>query len=1047
MLRRSIIWWELLHGTTIHNVSDRLSQLLNPEGKLRSNLNKDDLKACLRRDVIPIMRGNAYDSVLPSDLVKRDLCLLCREAAYSAAVLEANPHGVFVQSLVRFIADDSANMNFVQRMTTTQVTKIIEYLSFIQLDFSDAEKCFPTLISRLNFKHLQNLSRVMFCLSERGYTDLNVRLIIPAYPGGKWSSEPVGDNAQYSPPSEAVRVLRALSKSARMYIEKYYPLATTEVDLLDPPKDSSQNKQGHRTTSSNQAILHPFPLSSFHIFRSHLLEFILSHAHKLRGAHWVNFSRALLHFPPSLQTLTGFEASPELLQCLSVNISSGGGASYARRQEGHSVSSFRVLQWKCSDIAEYAIANVFAHVDAVEKEAKEREHKKHASPTLNAEEKEGHRDDNGSRIEMEKDSHHRADRKLSLRQSQDGEKEEGGGEMVVEQEKTKCHTFGAGSLAGVRDAFDCNPADLLKLLQQLAAFPPSPTMDARIQKLVQSLVQGSSDLSFENTVKLLSVVRALPCITHAHECAPAIAKVAGEKLLERPVKMVLRKEKFSTIVQLAIMIYACRIKDVPGFVTFMRNAVIHISPKELTLDYVVSFLNSLSVLKIRPSDASITLNLVNKVVENTASSHPLLKHYPEQAVKILRAFVLQSITPPVSLLEGLFGKAGIRSMYPNDPVNLREDGPSSPSSSPLPHYPSSRLFEASAVILFDISRSLAYVARHSREIQRRDLEDLAWEVGVKETLLPILLEWNHITRCHPAKKDYVPLSWRTSLETLSTFLDVTLDTLSLKELTMRITSIYGVLKDLLSGAAVCTHKQLSALLSLSIKGRIDRLHRIAFKNNTMIHFISSMLSFEYVLCQAAWQEAQHYTQLEGKYKEKSKDKDSNSRSDKNANFPSLKEENEVGVLPYPPDRPLAALLKDYKTNFLYKPVKDIEDPRKTSILSFSPMQVIQKIFCDDKDNVKPLKEEIGSTASQGAATGGLSSSDDADLTPALATFPTFFDSSSQNHHSQPVLLNRDQILEITTHLPFSIALVMNPGPINDYFTEKSYSAMVAGVKI
>lgn len=1025
MLKRSIIWWQLLHGPKVHNVSDRLNQLLNPQGKLRSNVNKDGLKAYLRGEVMPIMEGDSFDSVLPAELVKRDLCLLCREAAYSAAVLEANPNGPFVKALVKFISNDPSNMKFVERMTTTQVSKVIEFLTYIQLGFSDAEKCFAVLVARLNFKNLQNVSRVMFCLSERGYTDLNIRLIVPAYPGGKWPSTPVGDNAQYSPPAEAVRILRALSKSTRMYIEKYYPFATTEEDLLQPPSHDSQ--KGNTTARpSIPTNGQPFPLSSFHIFRNHIIEFVLTHSTEMRGAHWVNFSRALLNFPPCLQTLSSFQASPDVLQRLSVHISGGGSGSHP--PPGGMLHS-PVGRWKCVDVAEYAIANVFAHVGMVERSA-EGKHTKHSTLSLKPEGKAKEEGEEGSDSEGARKEDNEESGNTALKGT--------GGE------KSTSHAMGIGALAEVRDAFDCNPGDLLKLLQQLAAFPSSPTMNARIHKLVHCLLRGSPDLSFENLVKLLSVVRSLPCVPHLSASAPEIAKLAGEKLSERPAKVVLRKEKFSNIVQLAIMIYACRIKDVPGFVEFMRNAVTHISPRELTLDYVVSILNSLSVLKTRPTDGSITLNLVNKVVENTSAFHPLLKLYPDQAVKMMRAFVLQSITPTVFFLEGLFGKAGVSSMYLEENANVRKQYPQHSSS--LQNQQPSPLFEAGAVSLFDIGRSLAYVGRHSREVQRLDLQQVAWEIGFKRTVLPILLEWNHVMRCHPSKKDYVPLSWRCTLEVLSPYLDVTLDSHSLEVLTTRLTSVYDSLKLLLAGAAVCTHKQLSALLSLSTQGRKDRLPRIAFKNNTMIHFLSSMLSFEYYLFQAAWQETQHYQQLESQKKSKVKDGNDNGSTNTNDSSVSPREENSTL---FPPTRPLATLLEDYKNNFLYKQVQDIEDPRKSKVLPFSPIDVIRKIFYDDEENseLSKGKKVEGSSTSAAPTTGAVSFSEGPDTPMASTISPTFIDSSSQNLHSQPPLLNREQILEITTHLPFSIALVMKPGPLNEYFTEKAYSAMVAGIKI
>lgn len=902
-------WCQTLHGPTIHSVSDKLNKLLSPRGRTRAEVDKEALKGFLRADVFPLLEGQSYDTALQSELIKRDLCLLCRESAYSAAILTANPDGHFVQLLLNFIRHDEERMDCLKRLTSTQASKIIEYLTFLHVE--GADDVFAILVSRVNFKNLQNLARVMFCFSERGYTDLNVTVVVPAYGGEKWLPEPIGEG-RYHPAPEAVRILRALSKSIRMYIESHYPRATLEASLGNDLK---------------------FPLSSFHLFRNHLIEFILANPEEMRGAHWVNLSRALLNFPPVVQTLPGMNGnSAELMETLCLHRSTGKGKSRSAQQI------------TCTDVAELAVAKVFEHVQNVE------------SGTVTS--------------------------TFASRGEGEPQEEEG----VYDHKSTKSLVGGTTEstmdkpardtkyLSNVRDAFDCNPADLLKLLRQLVALPTSPVNNARIEKLVNALVKGAPDLSFSNIVKLLTLVRSLSSFPTISATAPALARIAGEKLLERPVKDVLRREEFSDLVQLAIIVYACRLRDVPGYLEFLRRAAVHISPRELTLDYVVAFLNSLSILKIRKSDGDITLNLTNKVIENTAPFHPLLATHPEQSVKLLRAFVMQNITPTVFFMKGVFGEKGVAVLEEGSPLSA-----------------------AGAVTLFDVSRSLAYVVKHSREVSRPDLEQCAWDLGIRGTVLPLLHQWNEVMRVTPARKDYVPLSWRCVLETLALFLDVLLDHHSLTVLTERFTVIYDVLKDVMRSAAICAGKQIDALMSLTPEAREDRLPRIAFKNNTMIHFTSALLSFEYYLFHAAWQETQEHRRI--------------LREQEGGVKNGKKEECEF-------KGPLQKLKEDYLENFLHKPCQG-----SSSGVSYTPKQILHKVFYDSYSL---------STSS--------SSRDLADHPQQVSD-----ECKQSSEENGPPLLSREQTLEITTHLPFAISLVIEPGPVNEYFMEKSYPTMVAGL--
>eukprot|EP00796_Vickermania_ingenoplastis_P008724 gene8724-6130_t len=841
MLAATRRWLSTLHGPVVHTVAEKLNGMLSPRGSVSAEVDNEELKRFLRCEVMPLLEGTAYDNALQSELTKRDLCLLCRESAYSAAILKANPKGKFVQMLVTFIREDEKRMDFLKRMTTTQASKVIEYLTFVQLDKKD-EDCFAILVSRVNFRNLQNVSRIMFCFSERGYSHLNITFVVPAYTGDKWSSKLLTESPRYTPAAEAVRILRALSKSTRMFVEKHFPAAGAK-----------------RIEDSDE-----FPHSSFHLFRNNLIEFIISNAGDLRGAHWVNCCRALLNFSPCVQKLTGLESS-EVAQALRIT--------------GKSFVSSDCLT--CTDIAEYTILKVFEHVEAHEQDLK-------ATASNN----------------VEKESRNNLD--------------------------------------AVREAFDCNPSDLLKLLRQLTALPSSPENNARIETLVRSLVRGSGNLSFTNIVKLLRVVRSLSSFPAVTKMAGTLVRTGGKKLLQRPPKDVLKREKFEDIVQFAIIIYACRLRDAPEFLEFLRVSAPLISPKELSLEYVVSFLNCLSILKVRKSDSDTTLFLVNKVVENTQEQHPLLSSNPEQAVKLYRAFALQGILPPLRFLHGILGPAGV----PTTSTNLQMAG---------------------AVTIFDISRSLAFTIKRCRESKRADIEKAAWEIGVAGTVLPQLISWNErmLASSNTSDVEYVPLSWRCAFETLGLFFDVLLDHHPYDVLVARMTSTYDAMKHLLLSAAACTGKQLAALMSLSPSAREHALKRLAFKNNSFIHFLSALLSFEYYIYHAAWQETQFILSQKRKAQEGG------------ATDPLKGSEEKLS-------RPLNALLQDFVSDFLHK----IPDGGS------GPMQVVESILAYSGDAAP--------------------------------------------------LLDRNQTLEITTHLPFAISLVINPGPVNEYFMEKSYSTLLSG---
>lgn len=822
MLRVSTLFRAAIaSGSSLQSASQRLTRLLNEKKNFEEKNDANELKRILSADVVPVFHATAFDSELSSAQVRRELCLLCREAAFAAVLLNAKPNGNFVKQLLDFIRLDSERMGFVQHMTSIQVTKVIEYLTYLQVGDEDI---FPILLTRLNFLNLHDVSRVMFSFSERGYAHLNVTALLPAYSGEKWSPRLANAGTNHSSTAEAVRMLRALSKSTRIFLERH--------DVTD-------------RSSLDQT--HSFPVTSFHLLRNNCVEFILCNSDDLRGAHWINFSRALMHFPPVVQPLEDFQ-SPSALQILRAS---------AWKQRDPEVLT-------CSEVGEYAVMKVFEQARAARRK--------------------------------------------------DGSTSSG--------------------LMEVREAFDCNPTDLLKLLRQLVVLPSTQENTSRLNDLVDALVSNAQTLSFSNTVKLFSVMRSMSSHPAVIEKVPMVAKVGGEKLLQRSARETLKREDFGSIVQFALLVYACRLRDVPELVEFIKRMVPVVSPRHLTAGRVVSLVNCLSVLKTSPSDREVTLQLIHKWIQKEASPVPLLTVCPEESVKLFRALVLQAITPSSAFLTGVFGSSGVQKR-------------------------SIALEEAGAVAVFDLSRSFAYCARRARETSDVALEQDCWRVGIVGTVLPLLQEWTLQAAAQPGRAvEYVPLAWRCVTETLSLYLDVLLDHHAMPTLEERLREVYPFLKSILTAAATCVGGELKRIAGLSSHKREEALARIPFKDNSLIHFISALLSVEYYLYHASWQESQLI-------------RHSSASNGNSGAARTIRDE----------------LVSDYTEQFLTQKINDI-----------SPMEILHTIFND--------------------GAGG-----------------------QQSTFGKP-LLQREDTLEITTHLPFALSLVLNPGPVNEYFMEKSFPVMV-----
>ncbi|CAG9576685.1 conserved hypothetical protein [Leishmania major strain Friedlin] len=240
-----------------------------------------EIKRFLKTEVMPVLAGTELDRRGNSTDLRHFLGQLTRDAAFAAVIVGARPEASFVQAIVTCIKEDHQRMRFLPKMSSPQASKIVEYLC--KAGVTDTE-VYPVLISRLNFGTLNELGRVMFALTESGFHALNMLVVVPLYSGEQWvldfDKTKRKRNASSCSAFDAVRVLRALSKSCRAYVE----------ECRRAPKEGMTG----------------VPSESLNLLRNNLLRFIFENASVLRGAHWLNVARALLNFPREFSELRNF---------------------------------------------------------------------------------------------------------------------------------------------------------------------------------------------------------------------------------------------------------------------------------------------------------------------------------------------------------------------------------------------------------------------------------------------------------------------------------------------------------------------------------------------------------------------------------------------------------------------------------------------------------------------------------------------------------------------------------------------------------------------
>ncbi|TPP47568.1 hypothetical protein CGC21_31050 [Leishmania donovani] len=275
--RRSLA---VVTAAAITDAATKLNALLDMKNRTHP-VPHGEIKRFLKTEVMPVLAGTELDRRGNSTDLRHFLGQLTRDAAFAAVIVGARPEASFVQAIVTCIKEDHRRMRFLPKMSSPQATKIIEYLC--KAGVTDTE-VYPVLISRLNFGTLNELGRVMFALTESGFHALNMLVVVPLYSGEKWVLNFDKTKTKRNAPScsafDAVRVLRALSKSCRAYVE----------ECRRAPKEGMTG----------------VPSESLNLLRNNLLRFIFENASVLRGAHWLNVARALLNFPREFSELRNF---------------------------------------------------------------------------------------------------------------------------------------------------------------------------------------------------------------------------------------------------------------------------------------------------------------------------------------------------------------------------------------------------------------------------------------------------------------------------------------------------------------------------------------------------------------------------------------------------------------------------------------------------------------------------------------------------------------------------------------------------------------------
>ncbi|KEG13594.1 hypothetical protein DQ04_00911060 [Trypanosoma grayi] len=294
MLRRCQLSRCLVQYAALSATAGKLNTLLEIPTK-GQRTPREVLKQFIRAEVMPLLRGTTLDRRHDSAEVRRSLSQLLRDASFAAVVLHASPSGAYVSTLVECIKHDHTRMQFIHKMTSNQASRVIQHLC--RLGVRDGGVYAP-LVARLDFNVLKEVARAMFALNDEGLYQETVSLIVPLYCGETWVPVFEGGEGYTKLHNkscnvfDAVRLLSVLSKSVRGVVEQ------------------------RRRDEAGSAAAHPLPVESIQRLRTNLTVFIVQNESLLRGGHWINFTRAMVHFPHELKTMKYLEQHLVVVQAV-----------------------------------------------------------------------------------------------------------------------------------------------------------------------------------------------------------------------------------------------------------------------------------------------------------------------------------------------------------------------------------------------------------------------------------------------------------------------------------------------------------------------------------------------------------------------------------------------------------------------------------------------------------------------------------------------------------------------------------------------------------
>ncbi|ESL07141.1 hypothetical protein TRSC58_05176 [Trypanosoma rangeli SC58] len=291
MLRRCWLPRCPVQYTALSAAAGQLNGLLELRAT-KQPVRSDVLKQFLRTDVMPLLRGTTVDRRHDSSELRRLMSQLLRDSAFAAVVLRAHSDGAYVNALAECVKHDHERMQFLQKMTSNQASRVIEHLCHVGVRDSAV---YAPLAARLDFHLLKPVGRAMFALAEEGMYQEVVAYIVPLYCGETWTltfDGGVGCTNQLNKNCnvfDAVRLLRVLSKAVRGVVEQ---------QRLDAAKGA----------------IYPLPVESIQQLRTNLTAFIIDNSEVLRGGHWINFTRAMVHFPLEFKTMKYLERHPSVVR-------------------------------------------------------------------------------------------------------------------------------------------------------------------------------------------------------------------------------------------------------------------------------------------------------------------------------------------------------------------------------------------------------------------------------------------------------------------------------------------------------------------------------------------------------------------------------------------------------------------------------------------------------------------------------------------------------------------------------------------------------------